>query len=130
MVRRAPRDGKPHFTIMSLHNDSSYAKKSGIVKNVLDAVRTAMQQVDMVAGDFNGAACKSLEKVEVKGIVGWQRLEREARGCHGHRVALLTESLTHPERVLKITDLWHAFYRWEGSLKEFQCVDQLNWMTM
>ena len=42
------------------------------------------------------ASVKSLEEVEVKGIIGWRRLEREARGYHRHRVALLTESVTHP----------------------------------
>ena len=43
---------------MSLHLNNSYAKKRGTAKNVPVAVRTAMQQerVDMVAGDFNGAA--------------------------------------------------------------------------
>ena len=75
------------------------------------------------------ASIKSLEEVEVKGIIGWQRLEREARGYHRHRVALLTESVTHPERVLKVTDLPQAFYRWERSLKEFQR-GQLKWTTM
>ena len=35
-------------------------------------------------------------------------------------MALLTESVTDPERVLKVTDLPQAFYRWESSLKEFQ----------
>ena len=60
------------------------------------------------------------EEVEVKGMIGWQRLEREARGYHRHRVALLTESVTHPERVLKVTDLPQACYRWESSFKEFQ----------
>ena len=43
--------------------------------------------------DGTMASIKSLEEVEVKGIMGWQRLEREARGYHGHRVALLTESV-------------------------------------
>ena len=66
------------------------------------------------------ASINSLEEVEAKGIIGWQRLEREARGYHRHRVALLTESVTHPERVLKVTDLPQAFYRWESSLKEIQ----------
>ena len=61
------------------------------------------------------ASTKSLEEVEVKGIIGWQRFEREARGYHRHRVALLTESVTYPEKVLP-----QAFYRWESSLKEFQ----------
>ena len=38
---------------------------------------------------------------------------------HRHRVALLTESVTHRERVLEVTDLPQAFYRWKSSLKEF-----------
>ena len=56
------------------------------------------------------ASFKSVEEVEVKGITGWQRLEREARGYHRHRAALVTESVTHPERVLKVPDLPQAFY--------------------
>ena len=64
------------------------------------------------------ASIKSLEEVEAKGIIGWQRLEREARGYHRHRVAVLTESVTHPERVLKVTDLQQAFYRCEGQCSE------------
>ena len=52
--------------------------------------------------------------------IGWQRLEREARVYHRHRVALLTKSVTHPERVLKVTYLLQAFYPWESSLKEFR----------
>ena len=66
------------------------------------------------------ASIKSLEEVEVKGIIGWHRMEREARVYHRHLVALLTESVTHPERVLKVTDLPQAFYRRESCLKEFQ----------
>ena len=66
------------------------------------------------------ASIKSHEEVEVKGIIRWQRLEREARGYHRHRVALLTESVTHPERVQKVTDLPQVFCRWESNLKEFQ----------
>ena len=66
------------------------------------------------------ASTTSLEEVEVKGIIGWHRLEREARAYHRHRVALLTESATHPERVLKVTDLPQAGYRWGSSLNEFQ----------
>ena len=66
------------------------------------------------------ASIKSLMEVEVKGIIGWQRLEREAGGYHRHCVALLTESVIHPERVLEVTDLPQTFYRWDSSLKEFQ----------
>ena len=57
------------------------------------------------------ASIKLLREVEVKGIIGWQRLDFEARGYHRHREALLTESVTHPDRVLKVTDLPHAFHR-------------------
>ena len=41
---------------MSLHTNNTHAQKSGIAKNLLLAVRTVMrqQQVDSVAGDFNG----------------------------------------------------------------------------
>ena len=44
--------------MMSLHINNTHAKKRGIAKNLLLAVRAAMhqQQVDLVAGDFNGAA--------------------------------------------------------------------------
>ena len=43
---------------MSFHINHAYAKKRGIAKNLLLAVRTVthQQQVDMVAGDVNGAA--------------------------------------------------------------------------
>ena len=43
---------------MPLHINNQYAKKRGIAKHLLLAVRTVMhpEQVDMVAGDFNGAA--------------------------------------------------------------------------
>ena len=41
---------------LSLHINNTYAKKRGIAKNLLLAVRTPAQQIDLVAGDFNGAA--------------------------------------------------------------------------
>ena len=63
-------------------------------------------------------AMKSFEEVEVKGIIGWQRLEREARGYHRQGGAYLTESVTHLDRVSKVTDLPRAIYRWESRLKE------------
>ena len=56
--RRPLRNGKSFFTMMSQHNNNHYAKKRGIVKKLILTVRTVMLQehVDMVAGDFNGAA--------------------------------------------------------------------------
>ena len=56
--------------------------------------------------DTTMASINSLEEVEIKGIIRWQRLECEAQGYHRHQVALLTESVTHPERVLKVTDIF------------------------
>ena len=66
MVRRTPRNGNS-TSQKCLHINNSYAKKRGIAKNVPVAVRTAMQQVDMVAGDFNGAA--------------WRRKRIESQQC-------------------------------------------------
>ena len=56
--KRVLRNGKAHFTMMSLHFNNCYAKKRGIARTILVAARTVMlqEQVDMVAGDFNGAA--------------------------------------------------------------------------
>ena len=66
------------------------------------------------------ASTVSLEQFEAKGIIGWQRLEREARGYHNQRVSLLTESVTHPERVQKAADLHQSHDRWQSCLNEFQ----------
>ena len=56
--RRVLRNGEPNFTMMSLHITYHCAKRRGIAKNVLCAVHTVIcqEQIDMVAGDFNGAA--------------------------------------------------------------------------
>ena len=55
--RWIPRRGKSSFTMMSLHCDNAVAKKRSVALNALLAVRPAITQedVDMVAGDFNGA---------------------------------------------------------------------------
>ena len=47
---------------------------------------------------------------------GWS----EKREDHNQRVSLLTESVTHPERVQKAADLEQAYHRWESNLKDFQ----------
>ena len=56
--RRLPRNGKSFFTMMSLHINNQFAKKRGIGKKLLLTVRTDMPEdhVDLLAGDFNGAA--------------------------------------------------------------------------
>ena len=61
--------------------------------------------------DTTMASIKSLEEVEVKGVICWHCLEREVRSYHRYRVTLLTESVTLPEKVVKVTDLPQAFHR-------------------
>ena len=43
---------------MSLHTNNNYAKKRGIGKKLLLTIRAVIleERVDLVAGDFNGAA--------------------------------------------------------------------------
>ena len=59
--RQQPRGGKSSFTVMSLHIKNNYAKKHGIGKKLLLAIRAAMldEHIDLVAGDFNGALAPS-----------------------------------------------------------------------
>ena len=54
--RRQPR--QKTFTVMSLHISDIYAKKRGIGKKLILTIRAVMldEKVDLVAGDFNGAA--------------------------------------------------------------------------
>ena len=56
--RRTPRNGKPHFTVASLHCQNTFAKKRSMALNIFLAVRTIMWQekADIVAGDCNGAS--------------------------------------------------------------------------
>ena len=56
--RKTPRNGKSYFTRRSLCINNASAKERGIEKNLLPTVRNVMyqQQVDLVAGDLNGAA--------------------------------------------------------------------------
>ena len=61
--RRAAASGQTIFTVLSVHIKSVYAKKRGIAKKITEAVRplTISQDIDLVAGDFNGAVwrCRS-----------------------------------------------------------------------
>ena len=56
--RRAAASGQTVFTVLSLHINNVYAEKRGIAKNIIQAVRALMisQDIDLVAGAFNGAA--------------------------------------------------------------------------
>ena len=49
---------KKTFTVMSLHISNIYDKKRGIGKKLILTIRAVMldEKVDLVAGDFNGAA--------------------------------------------------------------------------
>ena len=61
--RRSPANGQKYFTVLSLHISNIYAKKKGIAKKLILTFRAIMisQEVDLVAGDFNGTAwrCRS-----------------------------------------------------------------------
>ena len=54
--RRAAVSGQKFFTVISLHISNIYAKKKGIAKKLILTLRAIMisQEVDLVAGDFNG----------------------------------------------------------------------------
>ena len=56
--RRQPPSGQKSFTIMSLIINNNYTKQRGIGKKLILTIRAVMleEHVDVVAGDFNGAA--------------------------------------------------------------------------
>ena len=83
--RRIPRNGKSYFTMMSLHINNHYAKQRGIGKNSILAVRTVMrqEQVDMVAGDLNGAAWRRQSGSEQRPIPPGPTSLWRPGGCPG-----------------------------------------------
>ena len=58
IFRRAAVSGQRYFTVLSLHISNIYTKKKGIAKKLILTIRAIMisQEVDLVAGDFNGTA--------------------------------------------------------------------------
>ena len=66
-IRRAAARGQKAFTDLSLHINNVFAKKRGIAKKIIQTVRALMisQNIDLVAGDFNGAAwrCRSRDNL-------------------------------------------------------------------
>ena len=66
-LRRAAVSGQKFFTVLSLHISNIYAKKNGIAKKLILTIRAIMisQQIDLVAGDFNGTAwrCRSRDNL-------------------------------------------------------------------
>ena len=65
--RRAAVSGQKVFTASSLHISNIYAKKIGIAKKIIQTIRALMitQNIDLVAGDFNGTAwrCGSRDNI-------------------------------------------------------------------
>ena len=58
IFRRPPVSGQKYFTVLSLRIRNIDAKKKGIAKKLILTLRAIMtsQEVDLVAGDFNGTA--------------------------------------------------------------------------
>ena len=65
--RRAAASGQKVFTVFSLHISNIYAEKKGIAKKLIQTLRAIVisQNIDSVAGDFNGAAwrCRSRDNI-------------------------------------------------------------------
>ena len=65
--RRAAVSGRKFFTVLSLLVSNIYAKRKGIAKKLIQTLRANMisQEVDLVAGDFNGTAwrCRSRDNL-------------------------------------------------------------------
>ena len=59
------------FTVMSLHINNNYAKKRGIGKKLLLTIRAVMleEHVDLVDGDFNGAAWRRATSANTISII-------------------------------------------------------------
>ena len=62
--------GQKVFTVLSLHINNVFAKKRGIAKNIIQTVRALLicQNIDSVAGDFNGAAWRCRSRVNISTI--------------------------------------------------------------
>ena len=58
IFRRQAVSGQKYITVLSPHNSNIFAKKKGIAKELILTLRAIMisQEVDLVAGDFNGTA--------------------------------------------------------------------------
>ena len=58
------------YTVLSLHMSHIYAKKRGIAKKLIFTIRAIMigQQIDVVAGDFNGTAWRCSNRDNISTI--------------------------------------------------------------
>ena len=68
--RRQPLIGQKTFTVLSLHICNVYAKKRGIGKKLTLTIRAVMldENVDLVAGDFNGSAWRCSNRNNISTI--------------------------------------------------------------
>ena len=68
--RRPPLSGQKTFTVLSLHVSNIYAKQRGIAKKLILTIRAIMigQQIDVVAGDFNGTAWRCSNRDNISTI--------------------------------------------------------------
>ena len=68
--RRPPVSGQVTFTVLSLHISNIYAKKKGIAKKLILTIRAIMisQQIDLVAGYFNGTAWRCRRRNNISAI--------------------------------------------------------------
>ena len=65
--RRAAASGQKVITVLPLQISNIYAKRKGIAKNIIQTLRAIRisQDIDLVAGDFNGTAwrCRSRDNI-------------------------------------------------------------------
>ena len=68
--RRPPLSGQETFTVLSLGISNIHAKKKGIAKKLILTLRAVMigEQIDVVAGDFNGTAWRCSNKDNISAI--------------------------------------------------------------
>ena len=68
--RRPPLSGQETFTVLSLRISNIYAKKRGTAKKLILTIRAIMigQQIDVVAGDFNGTAWRCSNRDNISTI--------------------------------------------------------------
>ena len=61
---------QPAAAVVPLHVKNTYAKKRGIAKKMIQAVRALMisQDTDLVGGDFNGAAWRCCSRDNLSSI--------------------------------------------------------------
>ena len=61
-----PLSGQKSFTVISLHINNNYAKRSGIGKKLLLTIRAVLldEKVDLVAGDFRTTCASALSILE------------------------------------------------------------------